>query len=135
VTEPKDIVRRFLETPRLPDGSPDMAMVEECFAADYWSHTWQGDLAHTAARQGRFLACFEPVETIDSDLIAEGDLVVHRSRRRLRHIGDALGVPATDREVTVDHIDMWRVTNGKIVEHWGGIGVAGQLHRDLTIGG
>ena len=38
----------------------------------------------------------------------------------------------TGREVTVEHVEMWRVTDGKIVEHWGGIGAGSQLHRALT---
>ena len=49
------------------------------------------------------------------------------SRREL------FGVPATGREVDVQAIEMWRVTDSKIVEHWGGIGAAGQLYRALTI--
>jgi predicted ester cyclase len=64
--------------------------------------------------------------------VAEGDLVVHRSRTRYRHVGELLGVPPTGREVVVDHVEMWRVRDGKIVEHWGGIGAGGQLHRALT---
>ena len=109
-----------------------MDVIEECFSPDYWSHTWQGDLAHTGARMARFFAGFEHLERIDDDLIAEGDLVVHRSRSRVRHVGTAFGIPATGREVEIDHVEMWRVTDGKIVEHWGGIGAGGQLHRALT---
>ena len=43
-----------------------------------------------------------------------------------------LGVPPTGRVVTVEHVEMWRVTDGRIVEHWGGLGTGGQLHRALT---
>jgi predicted ester cyclase len=110
-----------------------MDVIEECFDEAYWSHTWQGDLAHTGARQGRFFSGLELLERLESDLVAEGDLVVHRSRVRLRHIGEAFGVPATGRVVTADHVEMWRVEDGKIVEHWGGLGAGAQLHRALTI--
>jgi ketosteroid isomerase-like protein len=129
---PKEVVRRFLDHGRGKDGW-DMAVIEECFSEDYRSHTWGGDLARTAARQGRFFSAFEWLERLDTDLVAEGDLVVHRSRSRVRHVGEAFGVPATGREVTVDHVEMWRVTDGKIVEHWGGLGAGGQLHRALTV--
>lgn len=64
--------------------------------------------------------------------MAEGDLVVHRSRQRFRHVGEVFGVAATGREVIADHVEMWRVRDGKIVEHWGGLGAGGQLHRALT---
>jgi predicted ester cyclase len=131
-SEPKEVVRRFLDHGWVPGGGWNMDVIDECFDARYWSHTWQGDLAHTGARQGRFFAALERVEAVSSDLVAEGDLVVHRSTQRVRHVGEVLGVPATGRIVTVEHVEMWRVTDGKIVEHWGGLGAGGQLHRALT---
>lgn len=129
---PKDVVRRFLDHGSRAGGW-DMDVIEECFSDSYWSHTWQGDLAHTGARQGRFFAALEFVERLESVLVAEGDLVVHRSRSRLRHVGELFGVPPTGRVVTVDHVEMWRVAEGKIVEHWGGLGAGGQLYRALTV--
>jgi predicted ester cyclase len=129
---PKDVVRRFLEA-GWRGGGWDMAVIEECFDERYWSHTWQGDLAHTGARQGRFFSALERVERLESELVAEGELVVHRSRSTYRHVGELFGVPATGRVVTVDHVEMWRVRGGKIVEHWGGLGAGGQLYRDLTV--
>jgi predicted ester cyclase len=128
---PKDVVRRFLDHGSTAEGW-DMDVIRECFDEGYRSHTWQGDLAHTAARQDRFFAGLEFLERLESVVIAEGDLVVHRSRSRVRHVGEVLGVPATGREVVVDHVEMWRVADGKIVEHWGGLGAGGQLHRALT---
>jgi predicted ester cyclase len=129
--EPKDVVRRFLEHGSTPDGW-NMDVIAECFDDNYRSHTWDGDLAHTGARQGRFFAALDFIERIDDDLIAEGDLVVHRSRRKVRHVGEIFGVPATNREAVVDHVEMWRVRGGKIVEHWGGLGAGAQLYRALT---
>lgn len=129
--DPKDVVRRFLEHGR-KDGEWNMDVINGCFDERYYSHTWQGDLAHTAARQGRFFAALEFLDTISSDLIAEGDLVVHRSERRVRHIGELFGIAPTLREVTVQHVEMWRVAHGKIAEHWGGLGEGSQLHRALT---
>jgi len=130
---PKDVVRRFLENGRGEDGQWDMQVIDECFDQGYWSHTWQGDLDHTGARQGRFFRGLEFVEQESEDLVAEGDLVVHRSRYRARHVGELFGLAPTNRVVTVDHVEMWRVTNGKIVEHWGGLGAGSQLQRALTV--
>ena len=129
--EPKDVVRRFLTDGWRPGGW-NMDVIEECFDDRYFSHTWEGDLAHTAARQGRFFSAFELLERLESELVAEDDLVVHRSRQRLRHVGEAFGVAPTGREVTVDHVEMWRIADGKIVEHWGGLGAGGQLYRAIT---
>ncbi len=129
---PKEVVRRFLDHGRAVDGDWDMEVIVECFSERYWSHTWQGDLATTGARQGAFFGGFDFLERLSSDLIAEDDLVVHRSTVRLRHTGEAFGISATDRVVTCEHVEMWRVTDGKIVEHWGGLGAGSQLHRDLS---
>lgn len=129
---PKDVVRRFLEH-GWRDGAWDMEVIDECFSDRYWSHTWQGDLATTGARQGRFFASIRSVERLSSDLIAEGDLVVHRSTGRYRHVGEVFGIAPTERDVVCEHVEMWRVTDGKIVEHWGGLGAGGQLYRALTV--
>ena len=131
VPVPKDVVRRFLDHGSTSEGW-NMEVIQECFSEEYWSHTWQGDLASTGARQGRFFAAFEFLGRLSSDLVAEGDLVVHRSTVRLRHTGDVFGIPPTGREVTAEHVEMWRVTDGKIVEHWGGVGAGSQLYRALT---
>jgi predicted SnoaL-like aldol condensation-catalyzing enzyme len=128
---PKEVVRRFLEEGST-DGHWNMEVIDECFDESYWSHTWAGDLAHTGARQARFFSGLEHIERLESELVAEGDLVVHRSRTRFRHVGEMFGVAPSDRIVTVDHVEMWRVENGKIIEHWGGIGAGGQLYRALT---
>jgi ketosteroid isomerase-like protein len=128
---PKEVVRRFLDAGSSGDGW-NMDVINECFSEHYFSHTWQGDLAHTGARQDRFFSGFEFLERLESVLIAEGDLVVHRSRSRMRHVGEAFGLAPTGREAIVDHVEMWRVEDGKIVEHWGGLGAGGQLFRALT---
>ena len=132
MTAPKEVVRRFLDHGRRADGRWDMEVIQACFSEHYRSHTWGGDLATTGARQGAFFGAFDFLERLSSDLIAEGDLVVHRSTIRLRHTGEVFGLAATQREVTCEHVEMWRVTDGKIVEHWGGIGAGSQLHRALT---
>ena len=132
VPTPKDVVRRFLDHGMTADGW-NMDVIDECFDEAYWSHTWAGDLAHTGARQGRFFSALEFIEQIESVLVAEDDLVVHRRRLRVRHVGEIFGVAATQRIVTVDHVEMWRVENGKIIEHWGGLGAGGQLYRALTV--
>ena len=128
---PKEVVERFLRDGSR-DGEWDMAVIDECFDPGYFSHTWQGDLAQTGARMARFFAGIEWLESIDDHVVAEGDLVVHHSRGRIRHVGDLFGVPATGREVVIDDVEMWRVRDGKIVEHWGGLGASGQLYRAIT---
>ena len=52
------------------------------------------------------------------DMIAEGDKVVMRSTWSGTHEGEFMGIPATGRRVTVSAIDITRVADGRMVEHW-----------------
>ncbi len=56
--------------------------------------------------------------TID-DILAEGDKVVIRMTWSGTQKGEFMGVPATGKRVSVGVIDIIRITNGKLVEHWG----------------
>ena len=53
------------------------------------------------------------------DQIAEGDKVTTRKTIRGTHRGELLGIPATNRSVAIEVIDIVRVANGRYVEHWG----------------
>jgi predicted ester cyclase len=51
-------------------------------------------------------------------LIAEGDLVACRVTWSGTHRGSFLGVAATNLPFSVEHMHVFRVTNGQIAEHW-----------------
>ena len=55
--------------------------------------------------------------TID-DMIAEGDRVVTKKTFSGTHTGDFGGIPATGKRVTLQYVDIMRVREGRIVEHW-----------------
>jgi steroid delta-isomerase-like uncharacterized protein len=63
-------------------------------------------------------AAFPDSQIQSLDMIAEGDKVVHRMSGAGTHKGVFLGIPPTGKRVTWSFIDIWRVANGKIVEHW-----------------
>jgi predicted ester cyclase len=56
---------------------------------------------------------------IEEEVIAEGDMVAGRYTFRGTHLGEFFGIPATGREITVANMQMGRVVDGKVVEHWG----------------
>ena len=62
---------------------------------------------------------FSDVSVTVEDLVAEGDRVVARVTMRGTHQGDFQGLAPTGKLVQVRAIDMFRISNGKIVEHWG----------------
>jgi predicted ester cyclase len=50
--------------------------------------------------------------------VAEGDLVVTHKVFRGTHSGEIMGVAPTGREVEIAVIDIVRLEDGRIVEHW-----------------
>ena len=63
------------------------------------------------------------------DLLADGDKVMIRSTYRGTHRGELLGFPPTGKPVAVMGIDLLRVADGKIVEHWGTYDQMEMLHQ------
>lgn len=54
-------------------------------------------------------------------LLGDGDLVTIRWTITGTHTGPFFGVPATGRSIRVSGMDILRVADGKLVEHWGGV--------------
>jgi steroid delta-isomerase-like uncharacterized protein len=53
------------------------------------------------------------------EMLAEGDLVAARITVSGTHKGDFIGIPATGKTVDIEAMDIVRIKNGKIEEHWG----------------
>jgi predicted SnoaL-like aldol condensation-catalyzing enzyme len=132
--DPKAVVRRFLDDGWDPvAGRWDADVIAECFDVErYHSHTWGAGLVETGRRMGEFFSGLGPRQPVTEALVAEGDRVVHHVTWRATHVGPVLGVAATGRTVEVHHVEIWRVEDGRIVEHWGGIGEAAHLLAQIT---
>jgi predicted ester cyclase len=52
------------------------------------------------------------------DVVAEQDTVVVRWTNSGTHSGDFAGIPATGRPFTIGGIDIYRVRDGLLAEHW-----------------
>jgi steroid delta-isomerase-like uncharacterized protein len=64
-------------------------------------------------------AAFPDAQVTVEDVMAEGDRVAARVVMRGTHRGEFQGIAPTGKRVEVRAIDIFRVENGKIVEHWG----------------
>ena len=64
-------------------------------------------------------AGFPDLSITVEDLMAEGDRVAARVVIRGTHRGEFQGIAPTGKRVEVKAMDMSRISNGKIVEHWG----------------
>jgi predicted SnoaL-like aldol condensation-catalyzing enzyme len=111
--ENKALVRRFIEALR----TGDVAGAAACFDPErYCSHAWGGDLATTWERMKarRRDGTFRDWESESIVYVADGDRVVHHSHVQ---VTDA----ATGKRADIHTLEIWRVEDGLIVEHWGGL--------------
>jgi predicted ester cyclase len=109
----KAIVRRFIEEVFV-QGRPEA--VDELVAEDFVAHSWgpmppgRDGLKRAMERVARGLA---DVGMRIEDEIAEGDHVVVRIISHARQVGEFMGMPASNREYTIEDT----VRDGRIVEH------------------
>lgn len=66
-------------------------------------------------------------------LIAEGDIVVEHFHATGTHTGELFGVPPTGRTLVLAGINIFRIADGRIVERWGCLDMAG-LQQQLALG-
>ena len=62
-------------------------------------------------------------------MVAEGDKVVARVSVSGTHQGEFLGINPTGNHVAITGIDVLRIVDGKIVEHWGNFDDLGMLQQ------
>lgn len=117
--ENKAIVRRYRDA----HTTNNLALLDDIVAPDIISHAGipglppglqGGKMVH-----GIFLSAFPDGVTTTDDLIAEGDKVVERFTFRGTNKGSFMGAPPTGKKVTSTGMSIFRLANGKIVEHWG----------------
>jgi predicted ester cyclase len=124
----KDLIRRYLAA--IDHG--DIRVLDEFVNPDFVDHNpFPGttpDLAGLKQAFEIFLHAVPGYHTIE-DLIAEGDKVVARIIGYGTHTGELLGIPPTGKQVQTEGIAIWRIRNGKIVEHWNQVDKLGLLQQ------
>jgi predicted ester cyclase len=116
----KEIVRRY----RVVHAANELDQLDEIVASDLITHNLLpglppslagGKMAHTLT-----VASFPDYSVItEGDLIAEGDKVVERWTGGGTFTGAPyFGTPATGKRFSVTGISIYRIAQGKIVEHW-----------------
>ena len=74
-------------------------------------------------------AAFPDVHMDVEDMIAEGDKVVARVSVGGTHQGEFMGIAPTGNRVTITGIDILRISDGKVVEHWGRFDDLGMMQQ------
>src|SRR5262245_35035082 len=127
--ENEDVARRFQEA----FAAGDTASLEEIVAEDVVDHTPRP--GQPPGRQplldavAGFAAGFPDLEITVEQVVAEGDLVVQYGVMTGTNAGEWLGMPATNRPVSVAFMDMHRVVGGTVTESWHLEDIAGMLQQ------
>ncbi|MNS78969.1 SnoaL-like polyketide cyclase [compost metagenome] len=129
----KAVIRQLLEGVQC-DG--DFDLFERLFARDYVDHTPFGDARPdrngTREIYRTFRAAFPDWNAEVHFQIAEGDLVSTYKTYRGTHLGPFMEIAATGRATRFNVMDMMRVRNGQITDHWtvaDGAGLMAQIKQ------
>lgn len=74
-------------------------------------------------------AAFPDIRFFLEDLVAENDLVAARYYWKATHTGTFLGLPPTGKQVMVRGMDFYRLSGGKLVEHWDSVDQLGLMQQ------
>ncbi len=114
----KDLVRRFYDDVL---NAHRIDVIDKLALADYTEHDpLPGQRDGLVGLQDRASMLIEGLaSTYDvQDIIAEDDRVVVRWRNTGSHSGEFLGVPPTGRPFDFAGIDIYRIENDRMAEHW-----------------
>ena len=119
--ESKNVVRRVLDE-GFNQGRVEIA--DELIATDFIDHSAAPGFPTEGPESikqtiATFRTAFPDVRATIDDLLVEGDRVVARTHWNGTHRGDFFGIPPTGKAFTITAIDILRVVDGKVVEHWG----------------
>ncbi len=116
----KNVVRRNTEDVQ---GKGDWRLFDELFADDFVDHTTQpGTTPDKAGVRKLYGYLREAFPDFHADIhwqLADGDRVTTYKTYHGTHRGTFLGVPPTHRKITFEAVDVMRVRDGKITDHWG----------------
>jgi steroid delta-isomerase-like uncharacterized protein len=118
IDDNKALVRRFIRE-IFVEGRAET--VDELLADDFVGHTWpstgdpKADLKGAIERTSKGLT--DAVFDIE-DMIGEGDRVAVRLTASATQTGPLMGMPASGKRYSIGEIHIFRIRDGKFVEHW-----------------
>jgi predicted ester cyclase len=102
--------------------SHDLSRLSEIKAPDYVNHNAFAEPGLEGSKKvlGAIIAGVPDLKVTAEDVFvsADGSRVVGRYRYDGTHTGNLLGYPATGNTFAMRSIDIWRVEDGRFVEHW-----------------
>ena len=115
MTDGKAIVRRVLRAME----TGDVAEFDAVMAEDYIQHNHLGNGREPVKKMVAGLRrAFPDLKVVAEDVLSEGDRVVARVTITGTHEGRFLGVDPTHKAISIRSIDIWRIEDGRLKEHW-----------------
>jgi predicted ester cyclase len=120
----KRVVATFVERCQ---NQHDLAFADEIFHPEFVNHyapegrpfaAGSTPAEHFQRFYGLLLQAFPDATMEISEQLGERDLVATRKTLRGTHRGELWGLPPTGNRVEWEFIDIFRVRDGKLVEHW-----------------
>jgi len=117
--ENKALVRRFVDEVQSA-GNTDA--IDEICSSEFVDHSASPGVPSNREGVKRLTAMFrqafpDSYFTIE-DMMAEGDKVATRKTFHGTHQGEFMGISPTGQQVSMGLIDIVRIANGRVVEHW-----------------
>jgi steroid delta-isomerase-like uncharacterized protein len=128
VEENKSVIRHYFAAL----DSQQMDAVADVFAPDYrlqFDGNPELDRSSALGILGMFLNALPDVHHEILDSFGEGDRVVARIVVRGTHGGDLMGIPPTGKTVAIGAINIMRMKQGKIVQHWVNTDMLGMMQQ------
>lgn len=130
VEENKVLVREYFEA----FTNTDLAWMDERIAPDFVRHD-PGLPFEVRGPEGVkrlnsvLLTAFPDIRLDVEDEIGEGDEVLARLTMRGTHSGEFMDIPPTGNEVEVPVLDLFRIADGRLVEHWAAMDNLGMMRQ------
>jgi predicted ester cyclase len=126
--------RRFGELIEAAFNRGDLSAVDDYFLPGFVDHApWPGhpaDVAGFKAGLAEMRKSFPDLHVTVERTVAEGDLLAVHHGMSGSQLGEFMGAPASGKSFRIEAIDIVRMIDGRIAEHWGLIdtaAMAGQL--------
>ncbi len=117
--ENKALVRRFVDEVQ---SAGNIDAIDELCSPEFVNHSAPPGVPPNCEGVKQLTAMFRRAFPdsyfIVEDMIAEGDKVVSRKTFHGTHEGEFMGIPPSGRSVSMGLIDIVRVSEGRVVEHW-----------------
>ncbi len=126
----KETALKFVE--RVINGH-DLKAIDQILSADFVEHSAPPGFASNRAGVKEmfeaFLAAFPDMHVRIDDVIVEGDKVVMRATATGTHQGPFMGIPATNKSLSISEIHIVQVRGEQCVAHWGVVDMVAMMRQ------